>query len=261
MWPGIATEALTCTALEWQASQGGGRIIEGDGTISVNNRKAIEAWQRAARWVGEISPPGVVAYNEFDASNVWFAGEAAFFRNWPPAYNDAEISGSAIAHKVGVAPLPRGEGGHLGTLGGVGLGVSRHSHHQKEAIELVRFLTRPEMAAKRARLLSDPPSLPAVYGIAEVQKLNPHFSVVNRALLTGIVLRPSGVTGKNYNEVSEAYSRAVHSVLMHERSAPEAAAALERELVSITGLSPKAPLNGTTDRAGRHLPEDHRADR
>ena len=261
VWPGIATEALTCTALEWQASQGGGRIIEDDGTISVNNRKAIEAWQRAARWVGAISPPGVVAYNEFDASNVWFMGEAAFFRNWPPAYNDAEISGSVIAHKVGVALLPRGEDGHLGTLGGVGLAVSRHSDHQKEAIELVRFLTRPDMAAKRARLLSDPPSLPAVYGIPEVQGPNPHFPVVSRALLTGIVLRPSDVTGKNYNEVSEAYSRAVHAVLTHQRSAPEAAAALEKELVRITGLKPGSPLNGTTERLGSHLPKDRRADR
>ena len=79
MWPGIATEALTCTALEWQASQGGGRIIEDDGAISVNNRKAIGAWQRAARWVGTISPPSVIAFNEFDASNLWFQGKAAFF--------------------------------------------------------------------------------------------------------------------------------------------------------------------------------------
>ena len=261
VWPGIATEALTCTALEWQASQGGGRIIEDDGTISVNNRKAIGAWQRAARWVGTISAPSVVAFNEFDASNLWFEGEAAFFRNWPPAYNDAENSGSGLAHKVGVAPLPAGEGGHLGTLGGVGLAVSRHSDHQKEAIELVRFLTRPDIAAKRARNVSDPPSLPAVYGIPEVQGPNPHFRVVSQALLTGIILRPSHATGKNYNEVSEAYSRAVHSVLTHQRSAPEAAAALEKELVRITGLKAGPPLNGTTERVGRLLPKNRRADR
>jgi hypothetical protein len=69
------------------------------------------------------------------------------------------------------------------------------------------------------------------------------------------------VTGKNYNEVSEAYSRAVHSVLTHQRSAPEAAAALEEELVRITGLKPGPPLNGTTERLGRHLLNDRGADR
>jgi trehalose/maltose transport system substrate-binding protein len=259
VWPGIATEALTCTALEWQASQGGGRIIEDNGTISVNNRQAIKAWQRAARWVGRISPPSVVGYGEYDASNVWFAGEAAFFRIWPPAYNDAEIAGSLIAHKVAVALLPAGEGGHLGTLGGIGLGVPRYSAHQREAIELVRFLTRPDMAAKRGRLVSDPPSLPALYGIPEVLESNPQFQIVNRALLTGVVLRPSEVSGKNYNEVSKAYSRAVHSVLTHERTAPEAAAALEKELVHITGLRTGPPSNEATDRLGTHLPEDRRA--
>jgi trehalose/maltose transport system substrate-binding protein len=57
VWQGGATEALTCNALEWQASEGGGQIIETDQMISVNNPHAIRAWQRAARWVGSISPP------------------------------------------------------------------------------------------------------------------------------------------------------------------------------------------------------------
>lgn len=34
-----------CAALEWQFSQGGGRIIEDNKTISVNNPRAIRAWQ------------------------------------------------------------------------------------------------------------------------------------------------------------------------------------------------------------------------
>src|SRR5262249_5637742 len=43
VWQGAAAEALTCNALEWQASEGGGRIIEDDRTISVNNRATIRA--------------------------------------------------------------------------------------------------------------------------------------------------------------------------------------------------------------------------
>src|SRR6202048_3763686 len=37
VWQGDAAEALTCDALEWQASEGGGQIIEEDKNISVNN--------------------------------------------------------------------------------------------------------------------------------------------------------------------------------------------------------------------------------
>src|SRR5712664_4303179 len=89
VWQGVAAEALTCNALEWQASDGGGRIIEEDKTISVNNPQAIRAWQRAARWVGSISPPSVVGYKEWDALNASMTGEAAFMRNWPTAYAQA----------------------------------------------------------------------------------------------------------------------------------------------------------------------------
>jgi trehalose/maltose transport system substrate-binding protein len=67
VWQGADAESLTCNALEWQVAEGGGRVIESDRTISVNNRAATRAWQRARRWIGRISPPSVVAYQERDS--------------------------------------------------------------------------------------------------------------------------------------------------------------------------------------------------
>src|SRR5271156_582303 len=99
VWQGAAAEALTCNALEWQAAEGGGRVIENDKTISVNNPETIRAWQRAARWVGSISPPGVVGYKEWDGTNLWAAGNAAFMRNWPQASVDSRAASSPIRNK------------------------------------------------------------------------------------------------------------------------------------------------------------------
>jgi trehalose/maltose transport system substrate-binding protein len=82
VWQGAAAEALTCNALEWQVAEGGGRIVESDRTISVNNPAAIRAWQRARHWIGWISPPSVVAYRERDSMNVFDSGRAAFDRVW-----------------------------------------------------------------------------------------------------------------------------------------------------------------------------------
>ncbi len=82
VWAGAAAESLTCGALEWQMSDGGGTIIESDRTVSVNNRAAIRAWQRARHWVGWISPPATPQYLEADARNVFFSGMAAFIREW-----------------------------------------------------------------------------------------------------------------------------------------------------------------------------------
>jgi trehalose/maltose transport system substrate-binding protein len=106
VWQGAAAESLTCNALEWQASDGGGHIIEEDKTISVNNPQAIRAWQRAAGWVGSVSPPSVVGYKEWDALNFWIAGDAAFMRSWPIAYLDSQAPGSPIRNKFDLALLP-----------------------------------------------------------------------------------------------------------------------------------------------------------
>jgi trehalose/maltose transport system substrate-binding protein len=255
VWQGAADEALTCNALEWQAAEGGGRIIEEDRVISVNNPQAIRAWQRAAHWVGSISPPSVVGYREWDSLNVWVAGDAAFMRNWPSAYVDSQAAGSSIRDKFATALLPGGKAGQEGTLGGWGLAVSRFSAHPREALELVRYLTRSDVQVKRARLLSQPPTLPQLYNLPEVSGPNPRFELLSQALRTGTVMRPSNVTGKKYQEVTDAYIRSVHSVLTGEVAAPEAAAALEKELVRITGFKKEMPRSGISNTTVEGRPE------
>ena len=53
LFPGAAVESLTCNALEWQMSQGGGTIIESDRTISVNEscRHPLVATSEALDWL------------------------------------------------------------------------------------------------------------------------------------------------------------------------------------------------------------------
>jgi trehalose/maltose transport system substrate-binding protein len=236
---------LTCNALEWQAAEGGGQVIEKDQTISVNNPDAIRAWQRAARWVGSISPPGEVGYKEWDTLNVWIAGDAAFMRNWTLGYVDSQAAGSPIRNKFDVSLLPGGKTGRVGTLGGTGLAVSRFSAHPREAVELVRFLISRDVQVKRSRLVSQAPTRPELYELPEVLAANPRFALLSQAFRTGIVSRPSNITGKKYEQVSNAYMQAVHSVLTGERSAPESAKALENELVRITGLKAGPPPGGS----------------
>jgi trehalose/maltose transport system substrate-binding protein len=243
VWQGGAGEALTCNALEWQVSAGGGRIIEQDRTISVNNPAAIRAWQRAKRWIGWISPPGVVTYRELDSLLVFDSGRAAFNRIW--LLTSMTRSGQARqigwrgfrppVVKTGFSRMPGGPGGSAGTLGGTGTAVSLHSTHRQEAIALLRFQLRALMqASEKGRgpdgteqaEFSDPPSIsdPRVSPV----ELNQHAS---------IVARPSVAAGSTYKQVSRAYIDTVHSVLTGQRSAPEAAAELEKQLIEITGFS------------------------
>jgi trehalose/maltose transport system substrate-binding protein len=254
VWQGAPSEALTCNALEWQVSQGGGTILDENGRITVNNPQAIGAWERAARWVGSISPPGVTAYKEWDAFNIWQTGKAAFMRNWPNAYVAARDENSPTRDQFDVAPLPAGRAGSAATLGGQGYGVSRYSLHPREAAMLVRFLTSRNEQARRCRKSSNPPIMPELYKDPEILARNPYFSTILVAYRQGAAVRPSTVAGKKYPDVSRAYFEAVHSVLSHKKLAPQAAADLQQELAQILeqkAVSTKANVLQERTVAGR----------
>jgi trehalose/maltose transport system substrate-binding protein len=247
VWQGAPSEALTCNALEWQVSEGGGTIIE-NGTITVDNPQTIRAWVRAARWVGSISPRGVVAYKEWDAFNIWQAG-AAFMRNWTSAYVAAAAPGSPTRGKFDIAPLPSGRVGGAATLGGNGYGVSRYSLHPHEAEMLVRFLCGRDEQRRRSLNAAEPATIPDIYNDPQVLAANPHFSTVLDVYRKGLALRPSRATGKMYPDVSRAYYEAVHSVLTGNMTAARAAAGLQGQLVQITGLRPSVtPARAAYDR-------------
>ena len=219
VWQGAATEGLTCNALEWQVAEGGGRIIEDDETISVNNPAAIRAWQRAARWIGWISPPGVVAYHETDSLNLWDSGNAAFRRSWEWGYRLTHRRESPVRDRTGYTSMPGGRGGRVGTLGGYGLAVPRSSAHPREAVALIRFLIARELQSKADPPHPEPAAGPQLYGLPQILQAyaaSPQLSQQSSQLVS----RPSNITGRAYEDVSQAYFQAVHSVFAGERSAP-----------------------------------------
>lgn len=252
VWQGAPSEALTCNALEWQASEGGGRIIEADRTISVNNPRTVRAWERAARWVGLISPPSVVAYREWDALNIWHSGNAAFMRNWPTSYVTSEHSG--IGDRFAAVLLPAGSAGSTATLGGASLSVYRGTRHPKEAAALVRYLCRRDVERARAIATSQPPVMPDLYALPEVVTRRPHFAQLEKLFQNGVVQRPSTVTGVKYEDVSAAYFNEVHAVLTKEKNASQAAFDLEGELKQITGF---AAANSASETRGRGVGQMH----
>lgn len=245
VWPGVADESLFCVALEWQASEGGGVVVEPGGTVSVDNPDAVRALARAAAWVGTISPPGIPAYQQWDAQSTWLSGDAIFMRDWPSRYTPSQVEGSAVRDKFDVAPLPRGRAGRAHTLGGYGLGVSRYSHHRKEAEALVRYLCSRDIQRWRTKVTSTLPTLPALYEDEDLLSANPLLRHMKRARISGLVARPAPVTGASYGDVSRAYYTGVHAALAHEKTAAQALADVEAEIVRITGFptGPPTPLS------------------
>lgn len=234
VFQGRAYEGLTCNALEWIASFGGGTIVEPDGAISINNANAAKALSTAASWVGTISPRGVLNYAEEEARGVFQSGNAAFMRNWPYAWSLGNGEGSAIRGKIGVAPLPSGEAGGSGaaTLGGWQLAVSRYSRHPEVAADLVMYLTSAAVQKDRAINGSYNPTIQSLYKDSEVLAANPFMGELLDVFVNSTA-RPSTVTGLRYNEVSSAFWNAAHDVMSGSAQAEVRLETLDRRLTQI----------------------------
>lgn len=231
VWQGKSYEGLTCNALEWVHSFGGGTVVADGGAVTINNDAAVAAVGLAASWVGDISPTGVLNYDEEAARGVFQSGNAVFMRNWPYAWALAQRAESQVKGRVGVMALPRGgpDGRHTGTLGGWNLAVSKYSRHPKLAAELAAFLTSAAQQKARAISSSYNPTFPDLYRDEEVIAANPFFATL-LTIFTKAVARPSAAVGGKYNRVSAAFSSAVHGVLAGQQKAQPALAELDTNL-------------------------------
>ncbi|MCG7622165.1 ABC transporter substrate-binding protein [Epibacterium sp. Ofav1-8] len=236
VFQGAAYEGLTCNAQEWINSSGGGRIVELDGSININNPQAAAAIDLAASWVGGIAPEGVLNYKEEDARGVFQSGNAVFMRNWNYAYALAAGEDSPVRDSFAVTTLPSGGEGmsSSATLGGWNLGVSRYSENQEAAIELARFLTNYENQKERAIVTSRPPTLNAVYEDAEVAEQQ-EFIPLWKPVVDNALPRPSAATLRKYNEVSAAFWTAVHNTMSGDGDAATNLSRLENELKRLRG--------------------------
>ena len=84
----------------------------------------------------------------------------------------------------------------------------------------------PEKSDRKEEFFEVPPAIKDIY---------PWWYKSGKTGGSEVILRPSAVAGANYMAVSQAYSRALHSVLTRQSTALAATAALEKELVAIMG--------------------------
>ncbi|MFW6377501.1 MAG: ABC transporter substrate-binding protein [bacterium] len=176
LWQGNAYEGLTCDALEWVASHDGGQIVNSDKEITIYNDQAIKAIDRAASWVGEISPSSVTGLEEEDSRHIWQNGNAAFIRNWPYIYSLGNSEDSAIKDKFDVSPLPGDEPGmSASTLGGWQLAVSKYSKNKEAAADVAMFMASEKAQKYRAIEESYNPTIKSLYEDDEVLEARPFF--------------------------------------------------------------------------------------
>jgi trehalose/maltose transport system substrate-binding protein len=236
VFQGKAYEGLTCNALEWVTSFGGGTIVDAEGKVTIDNPEAAAAIDMAAGWIGTISPQGVLNYEEEEARGIFQSGNAVFMRNWPYAFELAQAADSPIKDKVGVVALPKGTGANArgaATLGGWNLAVSKFSKHPKEAADLALYLTGPEEQKRRAMTGGFHPTIASLYQDKEVLDKNPRFADLLDTFKNAVP-RPATATKGKYNQVSTEFWNAVHAVLTKQKKAKDSLADLKGKLEGLS---------------------------
>ncbi len=235
VFQGKSYEGLTCNALEWVSSYGGGTFVDEQGKITVNNPQAAKALDMAAGWIGKISPGGVLGYKEDESRSVFQNGDALFMRNWPYAYVLSQGADSPLKGKVGVIPLQSGpDGKSASTLGGWQWAVNANTKNPQAAVELIKILTDVDSQKMSLRLMGFSPTRPALYDDPEVLALAPHLAQFKTIFATAIA-RPASQTKGQYSRVSNAIFNAAFTVLRGDMDGKAAVADLEKRLERIKG--------------------------
>jgi trehalose/maltose transport system substrate-binding protein len=152
-------------------------------------------------------------------------------RNWPYAYQLAMSQESPVKNKVGVAPLPRGDGvDHAhGTLGGWSLAVSKFTKYPKESVSLLLYLTGVEEEKRRSIVGGFSPTRTDLYQDTELLQNNPLLKELFNFFETAVP-RPSRIIGTRYNQASAEIWDAVHRTLSGKGNAESNLIALEKTL-------------------------------
>jgi trehalose/maltose transport system substrate-binding protein len=211
VFQGNSYEGLTCNALEWIASAGGGHFID-NGKATINNSKAKTVLDAMRSQIGKVTPRGVTTYQEDQTEHAFDSGDAAFARNWPYQYGIGATAGSKVKGKFSVAPLPHGaKGPSVATVGGWQLAVSKYSKHKDASIEFVRYMTSKAVEKFDAITNSNVPTIPSLAKDKQVVRTNPYLKPATANVAR--VARPARFLGTHYNEASKVIYQGVNQIL------------------------------------------------
>ncbi len=238
VWQGRQYEGLSCVFVEVLHGFGGSWGPVGPG-FGLDTAAATEAatWLRSLIDTG-VSPPAVANFAEPEALQSFEAGEAAFLRNWPYAWQELQGEGSRVAGRVGVTTMVAQPGEpHGATQGSWGLSVLAGSRHPAAAVQVLQALTGEASQRRLVERWGYTPTLSALFDDPELVAQRPLLPVL-RAALEDTVLRP---INPGYAQLSDMLQRQLSSGITGD-TAPEQAMAragrASRQLLEASGQQP-----------------------
>lgn len=216
-----ATNTYNSILMQMAGQNAGYTYFNQEGEYVADQNPAVrQAWDQTVKFLDAGLSANLKSF-----TNEWNAGfkNGAFATIPCPAWMTGYIEGQAGATGAGkwdIAPVPGGGG----NWGGSYLAVPKQSKHQKEAVELAKFLSSPQSQLAAFKAVGNLPSSPQIHAdSALLDATNPYFSdaPVGELFVKGASsLKPVYLGTKN-QAVRDAFENNLRAVEQGKISAAE----------------------------------------
>lgn len=224
-------EGLTVNASE-AINSAGGQIVKDDGkTPNLDTAEAAKGLNFLVNGFKEgYIPKEALGFQETQSLNAFQAGQLMFMRNWP--YADAILAGtgSKVAGKFDIAPLPGPDGPGASSLGGHSVALSAYSKNQATGLDFLKFVQSDEVQSYNLTQGSQAPVIASLYDDAALIKKFPYLPVLKKGIENAI---PRPVT-PFYPAVTEAIETNAYAALQGTTSVESALKSLQAAIQSAT---------------------------
>ena len=208
------------------------RGFGGDWIVGQHPNLDSGAAQRAAAWLAGlvrngITPEAVANMNESAALQVFEAGDAAFMRNWPYAWQLLQAPDSAVRGKVGVTTVVAEAGRPgAGTQGSWGFSFLKGGGAKPDAVATVlRWFTGEATTRELAMRYGYTPAWESLLNDPELAEALPLLPVLRTALQT-TALRPLSPL---YAQLSDTLQRQLSALITDQQGPSQAMARAQRD--------------------------------
>ncbi len=236
VWQGLQYEGIVTNFVELVAGYGGFWIDPETLEVGLAQPAGIRAAEFMKTVIDQgISPPGVTNYVEEDSLRQFENGNAAFLRNWPYVWAEANRDGSPVAGNIALKPMVHDDGQPpAACLGGWGFGISAATPHPEEAWRVVEFFTSPGPMKEFVMEFAYVPSRRALFTDPDVLAAFPHYEQLLEVAETAIPRPPVGQYAQ-LSDILQRYLSAAISNQMTPEAAMQAAAGESRRVLGVKG--------------------------
>ncbi len=231
VFQGSEYEGGVCNGCEYIWTHGGDILDPNDPSKVIID--SPEATAGLATWrsliENGVSPQAVEQYTEDQSDGTFSRGDAVFERCWPYVYAVVQDpKASKVVDKVGIAPIPVGEGDQsYSTLGGWNFFINATSDKQEEAWEFIRWMTDPEQMTTYALESSRNPTRLGLYEDQEILEKVPVTRLAKEVIIDNTRPRPLSPV---YSDMSLELAKQFNAALGGDVSPEQAVSKLQSDL-------------------------------